>query len=164
MKRPAVIAYVLAILVIVLDQASKHWIVNVLRLELMQSRHILGPISFTRVANTGVSFGILNMDADWSREAIRWGLSAFSAAVAVGLAIWIRRGQRVITGLAVGLIMGGALGNLIDRVRYGAVVDFIDAQALHFPWVFNVADSAISVGVGLLLLESLLPAKRPAAA
>jgi len=65
--------------------------------------------------------------------------------------------------LALGLVIGGAVGNLIDRVRFGAVVDFLDFKGLYFPWVFNVADSAITVGVILLIAESVLTPKRIAA-
>jgi signal peptidase II len=80
----------------------------------------------------------------------------------VALGLWVRRIDRVLSGAAIGLIMGGAIGNnIIDRVRWGQVFDFLDFSGLHFPWVFNVADSAISLGVALLVLDSLLTA-RPA--
>jgi signal peptidase II len=65
--------------------------------------------------------------------------------------------------VSLGLVIGGALGNLIDRVRFGAVVDFLDFSGLWFPWVFNVADSAITVGVILLLLDSVLAPDKPRA-
>jgi signal peptidase II len=77
--------------------------------------------------------------------------------VVIGLALWVRKAIRPLPALGVGMIIGGAIGNnLIDRVLYGYVVDFIDVSRLHFPWVFNVADSGISVGVALLLLDSFL--------
>jgi signal peptidase II len=79
--------------------------------------------------------------------------------VAIALAVWARQVQRRFTAIALGLIVGGAIGNFVDRVRLGSVVDFVDATALHFPWVFNLADSAISIGIVLLLAESLFAPK-----
>jgi signal peptidase II len=71
--------------------------------------------------------------------------------------------QKPFTALALGLIIGGAVGNLIDRVRHGVVIDFVDVTALYFPWVFNVADSAITIGILLLLAESFMsPRQAPA--
>ena len=104
------------------------------------------------VWNRGVSFGVLNIDADWTR----WVLSAFSLGVAGALAVWAWRVDRPVLALAVGLIIGGAVGNAIDRVRLGAVTDFIDVTRLWFPWVFNLADSAISVGSVLLIWDLFL--------
>jgi signal peptidase II len=108
------------------------------------------------VENNGVSFGLFQSDASWTR----WALAAFSLSIAIALAIWVRQAQRVYTGLALGLIIGGALGNFLDRVRAGQVIDFLDVRAMHFPWIFNVADSAITVGVILLLAEGLIPARK----
>ncbi len=71
------------------------------------------------------------------------------------LALWVRQTERRLFATALGLLMGGALGNAIDRVRLGSVVDFIDASPLYFRWIFNVADSAISIGICLLLLDML---------
>jgi signal peptidase II len=113
---------------------------------------LLGPLHLTLVHNQGMSFGLLR-GSEWSR----WLLSLFSAAVVVGLAVWARKAARPLMAAGLGLIIGGAFGNnLIDRIRFGYVVDFIDVSRLYFPWVFNVADSAITVGVGLLLLDSFL--------
>ncbi len=118
---------------------------------------VLGPLRLTLVANRGISFGLFQSDAGLGRLA----LILFSVAVAVGLAAWVRRASRPLLAAAVGLIIGGALGNVADRVRIGHVVDFIDVQRLGFPWVFNIADSAINIGVALLLLESLFAPKAP---
>ena len=82
--------------------------------------------------------------------------------MAAALAVWVRRTDRLVLAVAVGLIMGGAVGNVIDRVRFGAVTDFLDFSRLWFPWVFNVADSAITIGVILLLWDSFFPAKTAA--
>ncbi len=150
--RSGVLAYVLAILVVIADQISKSWIVNTLHLVTGFPMAVWGPLRLTLVENRGVSFGLFQSDAAWAH----WALAAFELAVVVALALWVRRAANLFTGLAVGLIMGGALGNLIDRARIGSVIDFVDVQALHFPWVFNVADSAITVGIILLLAESFL--------
>ena len=149
--RRAWIAYALAVLVIVVDQASKHWLLADLRLAPGMSWPVWGPLRFTLVANNGISFGFFQSHAPWTR----WALAAFSLAVTIGLGIWAKRSEKAFTALTLGLIMGGALGNMIDRTTRGAVVDFVDVQALHFPWIFNLADSAISVGITLLLIESL---------
>ncbi len=153
------LAYGLAVTVVVADQAAKAWIVGALHRIAGFSLDVWGPLRLTLVQNTGVSFGLFRGDAPWTR----WALAGFSLAVAVFLAVWARRPARPITGLSAGLIMGGAVGNLIDRVRDGSVVDFIDLTRLHFPWVFNVGDSAITVGIALLLAENLLsPRAAPA--
>ena len=151
-------AYALAAVVVVADQLSKAWVLGGLRLEEGRSLTLLPVLRLSLVWNRGFSFGLLSENA-----LARWGLFVFSVAVAVGLALWARRTVRALPALALGLIIGGALGNAADRVRLGAVVDFIDVSGLgFFPWVFNVADSAITVGVILLLLDSLLT--RPARA
>ncbi|MDP1640955.1 MAG: signal peptidase II [Phenylobacterium sp.] len=142
-------AYGLALAVIVLDQLSKHWILFVYDLPTRVSEQVVGPFYLTMVWNQGVSFGLLRADQDLGR----WLLVAFSVLVAIALAIWAQRGDRTLMALALGLVMGGAVGNAIDRARFGAVVDFIDVSRLYFPWVFNIADAAISVGVVLLLLD-----------
>ena len=153
------LAYGLAVAVVAADQAAKAWIIGARRLVPGLPVDVWGPLRLTLVQNSGVSFGLFHNDAAWTR----WALAGFSLIVAVALAIWARRAERPVIGLSVGLIMGGAVGNLIDRVRFGQVVDFVDVTRLHFPWVFNLADSAITVGIVLLLAENLLsPRKAPA--
>jgi signal peptidase II len=145
-------AYAVALLVIVADQASKYWILEVFRLPLRPSTELFGPFNLTMVWNRGVSFGLLWADHGF----IRWALTAFSIGVAIMLAVWVRRAERPLMASALAFIMGGALGNVIDRIRFGAVADFIDVSRLgFFPWVFNVADAAINVGIGLLLIDML---------
>ena len=143
-------AYALAALVIVLDQLSKYWILNVFDLPSKGSYPVTDFFNLTMVWNRGVSFGLLQAEVDLAR----WGLALFSLVVAVALAVWARKADRPLPAIALGLVIGGALGNLIDRVRFGAVADFLDFSGLWFPWVFNVADSGITVGVILLLLDS----------
>ena len=146
------LAYLLAVLIIVADQASKYWILEVFQLPLRPSHQVFGPFSLTMVWNRGVSFGLLWADHGF----MRWALTAFSIGVAVLLAVWVRRAERPLMAWALAFIMGGALGNVIDRIRFGAVADFIDVSRLgFFPWVFNVADAAINVGIALLLIDML---------
>ena len=144
-------ALALAAVVIVADQAVKSWVLDVLRLQEGQSIAVLGPIHLTGVWNPGVSFGFLQAHHDL----VRWLLAGFSVVVAVVLGFWVRTTQRPLFAVAVGLVIGGAVGNVIDRIRFGAVTDFIDASKLFFPWIFNVADSAISIGICLLLVDML---------
>jgi signal peptidase II len=144
-------SYAAALVVVLADQMSKAWVLGPFDLPGKGMVEVLPVLRLTMVWNRGVSFGLLGAHGDLGR----WALVAFETAVAIALAVWARRGERPILSLALGLVIGGALGNVIDRARFGAVVDFIDVTALHFPWVFNVADSAINVGVALLLWDSL---------
>lgn len=145
-------AYSLAALVVALDQASKHWILEIFQLPLKGSVEAAGPFHLTMVWNRGVSFGLLRADADLTR----WALAAFSIIVSIFLAAWARNVGRRLSAAALGLVIGGAVGNVIDRIRFGAVADFLDFSQLWFPWIFNIADAAITVGVALLLLDMLL--------
>lgn len=153
------IAYGLAVLVIVLDQASKIWITS--RMMPGDSVTILPFLDFRYTQNTGVSYGLFNNFGDLGR----WLLSLFAMIVATTLAWWVWKAEKRLSALGVGLIIGGAVGNLIDRVRLGWVIDFVDVSKLHFPWIFNIADSAISIGVVLFLIELVItPDKKPAPA
>jgi signal peptidase II len=154
------LAYGLAGLVVAFDQLSKFWIVHVAELPIHGQIPVLPPVfNLTLVWNVGVSFGFLRAE----NEVGRWGLVAVSAIVVAVRAVWARRVERPLQALALGLVMGGAIGNnLIDRARLGAVVDFLDFKGLYFPWVFNLADSAITVGVILLLIDNLFPPKAAA--
>ncbi len=151
-SRLALTAFALAVIVIVLDQATKAWVMNGLDLRESGPIEVWAPVfSLSWVENRGVSFGL------FGDGSARWMLSVFSIAVAGALAWWAVRAERRLLIAAIGLIMGGAIGNVIDRIRFGYVVDFLDFSGTGvFPWVFNVADSAITVGVVLLILDSLL--------
>ncbi|GLK48595.1 lipoprotein signal peptidase [Brevundimonas intermedia] len=155
-------AYGIALLIIVLDQLTKAWILSLPDVASVSQipvgyvfAEVLPPIlRFTFVQNTGVSFGLFG-----GGEA-RWGLTIFSVIVSAGLAWWATQSDRRLLITAIGFVMGGALGNVIDRIRFGYVVDFIDVSGTGvFPWVFNIADSAITIGVVLLILDSFLSDK-----
>jgi signal peptidase II len=157
-SRPGIWAFPLAAVVVAADQVSKAWILRVAG-ALGQGPPLPGPLRFTLVQNTGISYGLLQGGMDWTR----WAIAAFALAVSVALAVWAWRADRLSSALGLGLIIGGALGNVADRVFRGAVVDFVDARAMHFPWIFNLADSAITVGIILLMAENLIGPRRSAA-
>lgn len=143
-------AYSIALAIIAADQAIKYWILYVFNLPMRLSVPVAGPFSLTMVMNRGVSFGLFRADQDL----MRWALVVFSLVVAAVLTVWARRADRPLLAVALGMIIGGAIGNAIDRIRFGAVVDFLDFSQMMFPWVFNVADAGITIGVALLLLDS----------
>ena len=151
-------AYGFALAVIVLDQLSKAWILDGLSLREVGRVFVMHPVfNLSYVENTGVSFGLLGGGS------ARWFLSLFSVVVAAGLAWWATQADRRLLISAIGLVIGGAVGNAIDRIRFGYVVDFLDFSGTGvFPWVFNIADSAITIGVVLLVLDSVLSDRKPA--
>lgn len=152
-------ALALGIVIVVLDQASKAWMLYGLRIENGPVK-ILPFFSFTLVHNTGMSFGLLGGSAFG-----RWFLTLFQLSAGIGLGFLTLKQVTRLPAVALCLIAGGAIGNVIDRIRFGFVVDFLDFSGTHiFPWVFNVADSAICIGVALLawhFLKSEDTAKTP---
>ncbi len=152
LSRNALLAYGLAILILIVDQLTKAWILDGLSLREVGQVFVWPPLlNFSYVENTGVSFGL------FGGGGARWVLAVFSILVAGILAWWALKAERRLLAIAIGLVIGGAVGNVIDRIRFGYVVDFVDVSGIgFFPWVFNVADSAITIGVGLLILDSIL--------
>ena len=141
--------------VIVLDQLAKWWIMKALPLY-SQKIIIPGLFNIVHVTNTGAAFGILAGEQTWWRQFFFIAV-AVVALVVIGIAYRQMKCKGVLFVTAIGLIAGGAVGNLIDRIRFGAVVDFLDfyVQTHHWP-AFNIADSAISVGVGLFIVGSII--------
>ena len=116
-------------------------------------------LNLTFVRNYGVTFGLLTGFGEWSYLL----LAAVALAVVAALGIWLRRAESHLVATALGAIVGGALSNVIDRLRFGYVVDFIHAHIGAWSWyVFNLADAAIVCGVAALVLDSLLPRARRA--
>jgi signal peptidase II len=145
-----------AVIAALLDQASKLWLMFVYDLP-ARGRVVLGPLfDFVFTKNTGISYGLFQgTSALW-----QWALLAIKVAAVVLLAVWLARSTTRLTALSLGLIIGGAIGNAIDRLAYGFVVDFvlfhIDTASWRFYWyVFNLADVAIVAGVVGLLYESV---------
>jgi len=153
---------ILAAVVVVFDQLTKWLIVEkVMRPDGMTQTPFFTPASievtpfFNLVMtwNRGVSFGIFNDHGEWNALA----LSVLSAVIVAVLLVWLKKAEGRLVPLALGSIIGGALGNVVDRVRWGAVADFLDVHAMGWHWpAFNLADSAITIGAILLVLDSLL--------
>jgi lipoprotein signal peptidase len=143
-----------AVLVLAADQASKWAMLSVLDLPRV-GQIVLAPVlNLTMVWNHGVTFGLLTGVGIWAH----WLLAVVALAVVAGLGVWLCRAESRLVAVALGAIAGGAVGNVIDRVRFGAVVDFIDAHIGDWHWyVFNVADAAIVCGVAALLIDSQWP-------
>jgi signal peptidase II len=153
-RRNRAYGYILALMVFIADQATKWVVTYPLELQFRRQIEIVSFFNLTWVENRGVSMGFLTA----SSEATRWLLVAMTSAIALFVAIWLWREKRRDDAWGLALVLGGALGNIVDRIRFGYVVDFAD---LHFgEWrpflVFNVADAAITIGVLLLLLRALL--------
>ena len=137
--------------VLVADQASK-WLILDTVMQPPRSLEITGFFNLVMVWNPGVSFGMFGD----SGEVGRWVLTLFALAISAFLLNWLRQVDRRFPALAIGMVIGGAIGNVVDRVRFGAVADFLDFHLLGYHWpAFNVADSAITVGVAILLIDSL---------
>lgn len=147
--------------VIVLDQLTKLWIERAFLL--YESVRVLPVLDITRLHNTGAAFSFLAGASGWQR----WFFTALALVVSGGIVVWLARlrepAQRWLA-LGLALILGGAIGNVIDRLRLGYVIDFVHVHwariGFDFP-AFNVADSAITVGAGLVLLDALLESRRP---
>ena len=151
--------------IFILDQFTKWLIAGPIGLtELGQNIHVLPFFDLTRVHNYGISLGLLTAGS----ETARWGLVAMTAVIAGVVAWWLTREEQRGDQLALGLVLGGALGNIVDRARLGYVFDFADLHIGEFrPFlVFNVADACISIGVVILILRAFLvrepkPSKEP---
>ena len=142
-------AALVALAVFVLDRATKHLIVEVLELRTRLYIPVRDPwLNLTMAWNEGINFGLFDFGA-----AGRWVLVALALGIVLALAVWVRKGGWV-QALGVGLIIGGALGNVWDRVRWGAVADFINMSCcgIRNPFAFNVADAAIFGGAALLVV------------
>ena len=152
------LGFLVALVVFALDQLVKWWVTGPLGVSRVGDQHYILPFfQFTYPENNGISLGLLNA----TTEIGRWMLVAVTSAIAVGVAVWMGREKNRIDQVALGMVLGGALGNILDRTRHGYVVDFAD---LHFgefrPFlIFNVGDAAISIAVVILLLRAFLSRK-----
>jgi len=150
--------FLIAGLVFLADQLSKWIVTGPLGVDQLGDQIVLLPIfNLTYTQNFGISLGMMQA----SSETGRWALVAMTAAIAGGVAFWMGREKARIDQLALGMVLGGALGNIVDRVREGFVTDFLD---LHFGtfrpfYIFNVADAAISIAVVMLLLRAFVTSK-----
>ena len=150
---------IIAAFIFIGDQIVKYWVLTTLDLRNRGQVEVIGIFNFTYVENHGVSLGMLTADSAMER----WLLVAMTGAISIGVLVWLWREKNRQDVMALGLILGGALGNIVDRARFGYVVDYAD---LHFgdirPFlVFNVADAAITIGVVILLMRALLVREKP---
>lgn len=163
-----IVLYFLIPVIVVVDQWSKWAILNAPqfnalgcldRTQRCGQVEVLSFFDLTMVWNRGISFGI-----GQSEGVMRWLLVLMTTGIAIGFTVWLVRASRRFTGLALALVIGGAFGNVIDRVRFGAVVDFLDFSGIFRPYffnyVFNVADAAISVGAVLLFADQFLMSRQ----
>lgn len=149
--------FILSVVIILLDQASKYWAMHALIP--YQPEALIPMINFTLAFNTGAAFSFLSGAGDWHR----WLFTSFSTVMSIVLIVWIiRLPQKAhLQLIALSLILAGAVGNLVDRILLGYVVDFIDVYYAHYHWpAFNLADSAICIGAFLLLLDMLIQDRR----
>ena len=147
------LGFIVALLVFALDQLAKWVVTGPLGVNYVGAQLYLLPIfQFTYTQNIGISLGLLNATTPLGR----WMLVALTSAIAIGVAYWMGREKNRIDQVALGMVLGGALGNILDRTLHGYVVDFLD---LHFgevrPFlIFNIGDAAISIAVAILLLRA----------
>lgn len=144
--------FLLALIVLVADQLSKWWILESFNLPQKGSVELLPFLNFTMVWNKGISMGLMTANGDLGR----WILVAVTSVVTIALVVWLVRCSDKWLSLALGALIGGAVGNIIDRIIHGAVADFIHLHAFNWSfYVFNVADAMISLGVIILLFDGL---------
>lgn len=153
----AVMGFLVALGILAADQISKHVILRVVDLDVIGQIRVLDPwFNLTMVWNRGISFGLFQAGSWWQIGL----LIAVSLGVSALLARWMMQAERPLQAISFGMIIGGAIGNVIDRIAYGAVADFFDFSGLWFPYVFNVADASISLGVAALILDLFLSRDR----
>ena len=151
---PARQGALIALVTLLLDQISKLWVLFGYQIELHGDLRLAPFATITLVWNRGLSYGLFQQEAEWGR----WALVIISFIAAIAFSVWLAKNPPRLVAWALGLVIGGAIGNGIDRAAYGAVVDFVHLHWGGFSWyVFNVADCAIVVGVALLLLDALRP-------
>jgi signal peptidase II len=148
----------ISLLVIVVDQLSKLWIERTMVLG--DSFAVLPILDIVRAHNSGAAFSFLATAGGWQR----WAFTVLAVGVSIALVFWLRKLALATQGLlafGLALILGGAIGNVIDRVEHGYVVDFVHVHwGAHYFAAFNVADAAISIGAVLVILDSLLEGRR----
>ena len=152
----------MALLTLALDQGNKLWLIDVFDIAEHQPVAVAPFLDVVFARNPGISYSLFSAHTALGR----WGLVAFTFAATAALGVWLWRSTTILVCLALGLVVGGALGNGIDRLVYGWVADFYYFHVGGFHWyIFNLADVAIVAGVAILLFESLVLAPgRPAAA
>jgi len=150
--KAGVIASSVVAIVLLVDQLSKEWALVALG-KVGSTVALPGPVDLTLVFNYSNAFGLVPV----SGELTRWGLTALNVAVASILArVAVRRATAPLSTVGFACVVAGAIGNALDRIRFGAVIDLFNASKLGFIWIFNVADVSIDVGIALLLIATFL--------
>lgn len=156
-SRAARLGLLALIATLLCDQALKLWLMFGYDLPIREPVAVTGFMNLVVVWNRGISYGLFQQEAAFGR----WLLVAIHFGAALALGIWMMRAPGRALAIGLGLIAGGALGNGIDRIAYGAVFDFVHLHAAGYSWyVFNVADAAIVAGVAMLLYDSVVPGRR----
>ena len=147
-----IIGFLIASVVLIFDQISKYWVMNVFLGQ--KAYESFGEyFNIVRAWNTGVSFSMFNNYGNLGA----WGVTGIALVIVGVLIYWLRKEKEKFMQVALGMIIGGALGNVIDRVRFGAVFDFLDIHLADSHWpAFNLADSFICLGAGLIILHSVI--------
>lgn len=152
LKKAKALGWTVAVAIFVSDQISKHLILNLFQDATQRYFEITPFFNIVLAWNPGISFGMFGDVGDHGPDI----LIGLSLIISAALAVWLTKAETRLSALAFGLIIGGALGNVIDRFRFGAVTDFLDVHVLGYHWpAFNVADSAIVIGAALIVWESL---------
>ncbi len=142
---------VVALAVFVIDQANKWWFIAGLGLREGVPVPVSDFLTLIYVRNLGVSYGLFQLDSQSGQHI----LAAIAVLISTGFAVWLAQTRRAATAIAIGLVIGGALGNALDRVLLGGVADFYQLHAFGYSWyIFNIADVAIVLGAGLLVIET----------
>lgn len=156
MGKGVVTALAVALSILILDQATKWWVLATFD-PVSWPLRVTSYFNLTLVWNRGISFGLFGEGGEFGR----WFLTALALIIAGALVIWLWRGVDLLTRYGIALVLGGAIGNAIDRVMYGAVVDFLDFHVAGFHWyTFNVADTGVVVGAITILAASMLNERR----
>lgn len=149
---------IIAVCVLLADRISKWWIMDVIDLPGIQTVRVMSFVNLQWAENRGVSFSLLTAQGDVGR----WLLVGLTIGVVTGLGIWLRYVQNSLLAVALGLVMGGAAGNIYDRIIYGYVADFIQFYVGDWSFaIFNLADSCITLGAALLIWDAFFGSKSP---
>jgi signal peptidase II len=144
-----------ALFIFIADQLCKWWMLEIIDIDARPPIEVTGFFNLVMVWNPGVSFGM------FARHDMPMVLSAVAIAICCVLFMWLKKAETRYIAVALGLVIGGALGNVIDRFRFGAVADFFDFHLYGYHWpAFNIADSCIFIGVAVLLLDSIVTSQK----
>ena len=143
-------------IILILDHLTK-WLIRDVVLDGTRYIEITGFFNLVEVWNRGVSFGLFASSSPWTPVL----LSALAIGISIVLLVWLRKAETLLLSIALGIVIGGAVGNVVDRILWGHVFDFLDFHIAGYHWpAFNVADSAITIGVALILIDGFI-AKTP---